>query len=144
MVFHWSLSGSKSQVSRTLLSILAVLNNAVVWIVSASTPTSKFSSLFNNHLVTVPKAPITTGIIVTFMGNIMAEGFRFMPLGLVKLRTFRSQCMGYLGATLTQGLTRARGVNVSLRDVTIAQIGNGVTECGAVTHRKRAEDLGRF
>ena len=35
MVFHWSLSDSKSpQVSRTLLSILAVLNNAVVWMVS--------------------------------------------------------------------------------------------------------------
>ena len=35
MVFHWSLSDSKSpQVSRTLLSILTVLNNAVVWLVS--------------------------------------------------------------------------------------------------------------
>ena len=32
MVFHWRLSDSKSpQVSRTLLSILAVFNNAVVW-----------------------------------------------------------------------------------------------------------------
>ena len=35
MVFHWSLSDSNSpQVSRTRLSILAVLSNAVVWIVS--------------------------------------------------------------------------------------------------------------
>ena len=35
MIFHWSLSDSKSpQVSRTLLSILAVLNNAVVRLVS--------------------------------------------------------------------------------------------------------------
>ena len=42
MVFHWSLSDSKSpQVSRTLLSILAVLNNAVVWMVSTRPPTSK-------------------------------------------------------------------------------------------------------
>ena len=33
--FHWSLSDSKCpQVSRTLLSILPVLNNSVVWIVS--------------------------------------------------------------------------------------------------------------
>ena len=33
MVFHWSLSDSKfPQVSRTLLSILADLNNAVVWV----------------------------------------------------------------------------------------------------------------
>ena len=34
MIFHWSLSESKSlQVSRTLLSILAVLSNVVVWMV---------------------------------------------------------------------------------------------------------------
>ena len=66
MVFHWSLSDSKSpQVSRTLLSILAVLINAVVWMVSTRPPTSKSSSPFSNPLVTVPNAPITIGIIVT-------------------------------------------------------------------------------
>ena len=59
MVFQWSLSDSKSpQVSRTRLSILAVLNNP---------PTSKSSSPFSNPLVIVPNAPITIGIIVTFM-----------------------------------------------------------------------------
>ena len=68
MAFHWRLSDSKSpQVSRTLLSILAVFNNAVVWMVSARSPTSKSSRSFNNPLVTVPKAPITIGIIATFM-----------------------------------------------------------------------------
>ena len=68
MVFHWSLSDSKSpQVSRTLLSILAVLNNAVVWMVSTRPPTSKSSSPFSNSLLTVPNAPITIGIIVTGM-----------------------------------------------------------------------------
>ena len=68
MVFHWRLSDSKSpQVSRTLLSILAVFDNAVVWMVSTQPPTSKSSRHFNNPLVTVPKAPITIGIIVTFM-----------------------------------------------------------------------------
>ena len=68
MVFHWSLSYCKSpQVSRTLLSILAVLNNVVLWMVSIRSPTSKSSSPFNNPLVTVPKAPITIGAIVTFM-----------------------------------------------------------------------------
>ena len=68
MVFHWRLNDSKSpQVSRTLLNILAVFNNAVVWMVSTCPPTSKSSSSFNNPLVTVPKAPITLGIIVTFM-----------------------------------------------------------------------------
>ena len=78
MVFHWSLSDSKSpQVSRTLLSILAVLSNAVVWMVSTRPPTSKSSSPFSNPKgllkgledleVTVPNAPITIGIIVTCM-----------------------------------------------------------------------------
>ena len=68
MVFHWRLSDSKSpQVSRTLLSILAVFNNAVVWMVSTRTSTSKSSRPFSNPLVTVLKAPITIGIIVTFI-----------------------------------------------------------------------------
>ena len=68
MVFHWRLSDSKSpQVSRTLLSILAVFNNAVVWMVSTRPPTSTSSRPFNNPLVTMPKAPITIGIIVTFI-----------------------------------------------------------------------------
>ena len=67
MVFHWSFRDSKSlQVSRTLLSILAVLKNFVIWMVSTRPPTSKSSSPSNDPLVTVPKAPITIGIIVTF------------------------------------------------------------------------------
>ena len=68
MVFQWSLSDSKSpQVSRTLLCILAVLINVVVWIVSIRPPTSKSFCLFHNRFVTVPKAPITIGIIVSFI-----------------------------------------------------------------------------
>ena len=68
MVSHWSLSDSNSpQVSRTLLSILAVLSNTVIWIVSTRPPTSKSSRPFNNPLVIVPKSPITIGTIVTFM-----------------------------------------------------------------------------
>ena len=68
MVFHGSFSDSKSpQVSKTLLTILAVLNNVVVSFVSTRPPNSNSSRTFNNPLVTVPKAPITTGIIVTFM-----------------------------------------------------------------------------
>ena len=66
MVFHWSLSDSKSpQDSRTLLSILFVLNNVVDWMVPTRAPTSKSSSPFSNPLVTVLNAPITIGIIVT-------------------------------------------------------------------------------
>ena len=68
MGFHWSLNNSKSpQVSRTRLSILAVLSNDVVWIVSTRPLTSKSSRPFNNPLLTVPNAPITIGTIVTFM-----------------------------------------------------------------------------
>ena len=68
MAFHWSLSDTKSpQVSWTRLRILAVLSNAVVWIVSTRPPTSKSSRPFNYHLVIVPNAPITIGTIVTFM-----------------------------------------------------------------------------
>ena len=68
MVFHWSLSEIKSpQVSRTLLSILAVLNSVVVWMVSTRPLISMSFSTFNYLLVTGPKTPITIGIIVTFM-----------------------------------------------------------------------------
>ena len=56
MVFHWRLSDSKCpQVYRTLLSILAVFNNAVVWVISTRPPASKSSRPFNNVLVTVLK-----------------------------------------------------------------------------------------
>ena len=64
-VFNWSFSESKSpQVSRTLPSILADLNNAVVWMISTSV---LLSSRFTNLFVTVLNAPITIGITVTFM-----------------------------------------------------------------------------
>ena len=68
MVFQWGVSDSKSpQVSRTLLSIQAVLSNAIVSMVSTRPLTSKSSSPFINPLVTVPRAPITIGMNVTFM-----------------------------------------------------------------------------
>ena len=74
MVFHWSLSDSKSpQVSRTLLSIVTVRNNAVVWMVSTYPPTTKSSGPFNNPLFTVPKAPIIIGLIVTYMFYIFSD-----------------------------------------------------------------------
>ena len=76
-VFHisvswWFFTGvwvySKSpQVSRNHLRILAVLSNAVVWIVSTRPPTFKSSRPFNNPLVIVPNEPITFGTIVNFM-----------------------------------------------------------------------------
>ena len=66
--FSLELSDSKSlQVSRTRLRILAVLSNAIVWIVSTRLPTPKSSRPFSNPLVIVPKESITTGTIITFM-----------------------------------------------------------------------------
>ena len=68
MVFHCSLSDSKSpQVSRTLLSILADLNNATVWMVSTHLLISKSFGPCAKPLVTVLSTPITIGITVTFM-----------------------------------------------------------------------------
>ena len=37
--------------------------------------------------------------------------------------------MGYLGETLTQVFAHVRGADVSLRDVTMAQMGNGASKC---------------
>ena len=51
----------------TLLSILADLNNAVVWIVFSRSVIFKSFSPCINFLVTVSRAPITIIIIVTFM-----------------------------------------------------------------------------
>ena len=67
MVFYWSLSDSKSpQLSRTLLSIQAIFNNALVWIFSTRPPTFKSSSAFSNPLDIVSKQPIPISIIVIF------------------------------------------------------------------------------
>ena len=63
--FEWQQVSSSFQDSSLLL--LAVFNNAVVWMVSTRSPTSKSSRPFDNPLVAVPKAPITIGIIVIFM-----------------------------------------------------------------------------
>ena len=86
MVFHWSLSDSKSpQVSRTLLSILADLKKAVVWMVSTPPLISKSSSPCIYPLVSVPNAPITIGITVTFMFHSFL-GFFFFFCYLAKCR----------------------------------------------------------
>ena len=62
-----SIDSKPPQISRTLLSILADLNIAVVWRVSIRPVISKSSSPCINLLVSVPTIPITIGIIVTFM-----------------------------------------------------------------------------
>ena len=65
MIFHWSVRDSKSQISSTLLDILGDPNNAVVWIVF--TLIFIFFSPSTNPFVTVPRAPITVSVNVTFM-----------------------------------------------------------------------------
>ena len=67
MVFHWSLSDKSPHVSRTLLCILADLNNVMVWMVSTRPLISKSFTPFTKPLVTVLRAPRTIGITVTFM-----------------------------------------------------------------------------
>ena len=57
--FHYSQSDSKSpQVSTTPFSILADLNNAVVWMVSSRSLISKSPSPCTNPLGTIPSALI--------------------------------------------------------------------------------------
>ena len=66
----FSLDFKRQQVSsslRTFLSILANLNNAVVWMVSTCPPISKSSSPFTNLLGIVPSAPITISTAVTLI-----------------------------------------------------------------------------
>ena len=71
MVFHWSLSDSKSpQVSRTRLSILAVFSIAVLLIVSTRPLTIKSPRPFNNPLVTVPIIIIII-IIIMYCDNLL-------------------------------------------------------------------------
>ena len=67
MIFHWSLSDKKSpQVIRTLLSILAGLNNDVAWILSTRRFICNSSTCCTNPLVTIPRAPITIRTTITF------------------------------------------------------------------------------
>ena len=56
--------------------------------VSTRLPTSKFSSPFNNPLVTVPKAPITIGIIVTCMFHSFFKSLT------------RSRCLSFFSHTI--------------------------------------------
>ena len=54
----------------------------------------------------------------------------FYAFGFSYPENLSAQCMGYLDAKLTQVFTRVGGTDVSIRDVTIAQMGNGDTEYG--------------
>ena len=66
MVFHWSLSDSKSSQLARNISILAGLNNTVVCMVSIR-PISNSPSPCTSVLVMLPSASITININVTFI-----------------------------------------------------------------------------
>ena len=66
--FYWILSDSKfSQISKTLLGILADLNSAVVWIVLILSPIPICSNPVSKPLEIFLSAPITIGITVIHM-----------------------------------------------------------------------------
>ena len=73
MVFYWIPRKRKSpQVSRksqngSFLSILADLNNMVIWMVSIRPPIFNSSSPLSEHLETVPITPLAIGITANFM-----------------------------------------------------------------------------
>ena len=70
MISHWRLNEKKSpQGSRTLLSILAELNNAFVWMVSTRPLISKSFSPCTSPLVTVLSTTITIDITVTVFSS---------------------------------------------------------------------------
>ena len=52
--------------------------------------------------------------------------------------------MGYLGATLTQLFTRGRSGRITQRCHNTLRWETGLASANDVTHRKRAEDFGRF
>ena len=143
MVFHWRLSDSKSpQVSGTLLTILAVMNNAVVWMVSTRPPTSKSSRPFNNPLVTVPKAPITNGIIVTFMFHSFFNSLaRSRYLSVFSHYYYFTPCKFFTPA-LTSGISPGpdgQPISSSLQDS--SQYSGGCQQCCSLNGLESSSDF---
>ena len=98
MVFYWKLSDNKLfffQVSWTLLTDLADLKNAVVWMISVRPLISKSSRLCSNPLVTVPSVLITIRVTVTFMFHSFLARSRyldFFPLFFLRFSICTSFC----------------------------------------------------
>ena len=69
----------------------------------------------------------------------MAEGFRFMPLGLVRLR------MGYLRCNINAGVRWASAEQTCHSEMTISSRWEmGLASVNDVTHWKRMEDFGNL
>ena len=89
MVFHWSWNDVKfPQVSRTILSILADLNNALIKMVSIRVLIYNSSSPFTNPLVTEPSAPSKVSVLISFSSSF---NFTLSSAGTAK-STIRQVC----------------------------------------------------
>ena len=96
MVFHWSVSVSKStQVSRTILSILANSNNAIFWMVSTHPLISKCSSSCTDPLEIVPSAPLTIGITVTFIYLCCVVILQILKQKQKSVKIYQNLCIYY-------------------------------------------------
>ena len=118
MVSHWSLSDNKSpQVTRTPLSILDDLNNAIDWIVSFRPLIIKSSCPFINPLVTVLRAlttinipPLSRSIVFfLFSGKTLVlislfAFFKFLPYGHPERQSPLSAGSLFSFCWLSQGL----------------------------------------
>ena len=81
MVSHWSLSDRKCpQISRTLFSILANFDKAIIWMVSTCPLISQSSNPFIKPFWIVLSAPITIGMTVTFIFNSFLFSCRVLVL----------------------------------------------------------------
>ena len=111
MVVHSNMSDTKSpQVTRTHLSILADLNNAVVWMASTRPLISKSSSFFTNPLVTVPRAPISIDNTVTLMFHSFFSSLaRSKNLSFLSLSFSFSKVHNLPGSLLLLTITRSVG-----------------------------------
>ena len=125
-----SLESEWQQIPCTLLHILAYLNNAVVWMVTACSWIFNFSGRFTKPLVIASSALITIGIPITFMFH---SFFLVLQQGL---STYLSFCLLWfsLGGLLRQQnllfgrfsfflltITRSGGA----RGVMVIIVGNG-------------------
>ena len=115
MISHWSLSDyNPPQVTRTLLSIMADLNNVIVWMVSTCTLISRSSSHLTNLLGIVPSVPTTIGITVTIMVHIFKKisSARSWYLSLFSLSFIFTRCSASTAKSANRSLFCGRSLGL--------------------------------